>query len=479
MPDYPISPVVRRVVYTASAGVGPYAFTFEILVQTDIDVYLNSTLKTLTTDYTVTINANGTGSITFVSAPDPAARVTIVGARDIQRATDFVTGGDLTASSLNLALDQNVIFSQQNAEALGRAILAPVTDPSSINMVLPLQTSRAGKVLSFNSSTGNPETVITTTAINNAATDAAAAAASASAAAGSASAAAGSASSASSSASSATSSASSATSSASSATSSASAAAASAAAAASSESHAASSESAAAGSASAASTSASNASTSASNAANSATAAQSAQTAAESARDSTLAAFDSFDDRYLGTKTSDPALDNDGNALVAGALYFNSVDGIIKVYTGSAWVAAYVSGSASSIGFTPAGAIAATNVQAAIQELDTEKVPRTSTTGSAIIPSGTEGQRDGSPAAGHFRFNTGVSKFEGYNGSAWGAVGGGATGGGGDAVFIENDQVVTANYTIPATKNAMSTGPISINSGVTVTVSTGARWMVI
>ena len=86
----------------------------------------------------------------------------------------------------------------------------------------------------------------------------------------------------------------------------------------------------------AAATSASNASTSASNAA-------SAQSAAESARDATLAALDSFDDRYLGSKTSDPTLDNDGNALVAGALYFNSVSGIMKVYTGSAWVAAYVS----------------------------------------------------------------------------------------------------------------------------------------
>ena len=88
----------------------------------------------------------------------------------------------------------------------------------------------------------------------------------------------------------------------------------------------------------AAATSASSASTSASNA-------TSAQTAAEAARDQTLAAFDSFDDRYLGTKTSDPTLDNDGNALVAGALYFNSVSGIMKVYTGSAWVAAYVSGT--------------------------------------------------------------------------------------------------------------------------------------
>lgn len=57
--------------------------------------------------------------------------------------------------------------------------------------------------------------------------------------------------------------------------------------------------------------------------------------------------------------------------------------------------------------------------------------------------------------------------------------GGGATGGGSDEVFYENDQTVNYDYTIVATKNAMSTGPVTINSGVAVTVETGARWIVI
>ena len=87
------------------------------------------------------------------------------------------------------------------------------------------------------------------------------------------------------------------------------------------------------------------AASSASSASSSASTASTARIAAEAARDQTLAAFDSFDDRYLGTKTSDPTLDNDGNALVAGSLYFNSAAGTMKVYTGSAWVAAYVSGT--------------------------------------------------------------------------------------------------------------------------------------
>jgi hypothetical protein len=95
--------------------------------------------------------------------------------------------------------------------------------------------------------------------------------------------------------------------------------------------------------ASQASTSATNAASSASSASTSATNASNAQTAAEAARDSALSAYDNFDDRYLGPKSSDPTLDNDGNALLTGALYYNTTTNVMKVYTGSAWVAAYVS----------------------------------------------------------------------------------------------------------------------------------------
>lgn len=97
-------------------------------------------------------------------------------------------------------------------------------------------------------------------------------------------------------------------------------------------------------SASTATTQAGIATTQATNASTSASTASSAATAAEAARDATLAAYDSFDDRYLGSKTSNPTLDNDGNALLAGSLYYNSVAAEMRIYTGSAWVAAYVSG---------------------------------------------------------------------------------------------------------------------------------------
>lgn len=403
MADYAISNVARRVVY-ANTGVGPYSFTFEILANTDIAVYRGSTLLTLTTDYSVTINANGTGSITLVTAG--TGNITIVGARAIQRTSDYTTGGDLFASTLNTDLDSQTIYAQQVAETAERGLKAPVTDPTDIAMTLPGKTSRAGKTLAFDSN-GNPvvgedignwrgnwaagtsytirdlvkdgsnynvyrcntaHTSTGTTPISSNAdsakwdlvVDAASASASAVLAEEWASKTNGQVAS---------------TDYSSKAYAIGGTGVTNAAGAAkewaiktsgtvdgteySAKKHA--TDSAASASlandwatktsgtvaggeysakyhAQAASTSASSASTSATNAAN-------AQTAAESARDATLAAYDSFDDRYLGAKSSNPSVDNDGNALLAGALYYNTTVPEMRLYTGSAWVAAYVSGA--------------------------------------------------------------------------------------------------------------------------------------
>ena len=150
----PINNVTRRVVYAAS-GTGPYNFTFEILAAGDIAVYRDDTLLTITTDYTVTINANGTGYVTLVASPTGATQIAIVGNRTISRTTDFVTGGDFFANTLNDELDQQTIFNQQNSEGLSRALQAPQTDPTSINMTLPRASLRANKALGFDAN-GNP-----------------------------------------------------------------------------------------------------------------------------------------------------------------------------------------------------------------------------------------------------------------------------------------------------------------------------------
>ena len=101
-----------------------------------------------------------------------------------------------------------------------------------------------------------------------------------------------------------------------------------------------------------AASSATTATTKASEAATSATAAQTAQAAAE-------AAADNFDDTYLGAKTSDPSTDNDGDALTAGDLYFNSNTNVLRVYNGSAWQDAAVDTTTfATKGFSTAMSIA-------------------------------------------------------------------------------------------------------------------------
>ena len=137
--------------------------------------------------------------------------------------------------------------------------------------------------------------------------------------------------------------------------------------AATSETNAGNSATASASSASAASTSASNASTSETNAATSATTASTqatnaatSATAAQTAQAAAELAYDNFDDRYLGPKASDPATDNDGDALIDGALYFNTTGNVLKYWDGSAWnnVEAVDTSNFATNGFSIAMAIA-------------------------------------------------------------------------------------------------------------------------
>ncbi len=124
MADIPINAVHRRIQYISSGSVGPYSFAFAVLAEGDLAVYDSTTLKTLTTHYTVSLNADGTGSITFTSgnAPTSSNIVTITSDQAVARTSDFTTGGDFKAATINDELDRITIIQQQLESLVRRCI---------------------------------------------------------------------------------------------------------------------------------------------------------------------------------------------------------------------------------------------------------------------------------------------------------------------------------------------------------------------
>lgn len=488
MANYNINAVTRRVVYTGSAGVGPYAFSFEILVQTDVAVYFNATLLTLTTDYTVTINANGTGSVTLVTGtnvpttPTASDQIAIVGARDIERTTDFVTAGELRAAALNEQLDGLTIFDQQLLELTDRALTAPITDPISINMTLPARDDRKGKYLAFNATTGDPEPgagnedITALAAITNdiarladiedgtLATDAIQTTASntsnITAVAGNAS--------------------------------NINTVAGNNANIASVASNETNINSVATNSTNINSVASniSNVNTVASNSTNINTVAGDSTVinsvasnesnintvagissdvstvSSNNANVTTVAGISSdittvatnvtdvtnFADVYVGPAASDPTTRSDGSALQTGDLYFNTSSSELKIYNGTNWIVIN----------TPTITGVSSQSNTATDFID--------------VPAGTTAQRPGSPTSGNIRFNTTETEFEGYNGTAWAPIGGGNET---DQGIWVHSATISEDYAIPSGSNGMSAAPVTVASGVTVTVPSGSVWTLV
>ena len=160
MTDIAINPVTRRVQFQGTTGTGPFAFNFNILQASDIAVYKNNTLLSIgtgATNYSVSIASNGTGSVSVVTALITSDVLVIIGGRELSRTTDFVTAGDLLASSLNEQLDSNVVMSQQLDESISRSIRAQPGDTEK-TLTLPLIADRANEIIKFDS-TGNVTTI--------------------------------------------------------------------------------------------------------------------------------------------------------------------------------------------------------------------------------------------------------------------------------------------------------------------------------
>ena len=99
-----------------------------------------------------------------------------------------------------------------------------------------------------------------------------------------------------------------------------------------------------------------------------------------------------------------------------------------------------------------------------------------SATGSVVLPNGTTAQEPATPLSGMIRFNTTTGSFEGYNGIYWGSLGGSNSTASG---LWQNALTITTSQTIATGYSASSVGPITINSGVTITVPSGSRWVIL
>ena len=235
--------------YNADGSTTSFAYTFPIHSTAELKVILRAangteTIQTLTTHYSIVDNGASGGQVNFVSAPASGIAVVLLRDTNLTQETDYIANDPFPAETHEAALDKLTLQQQELQEELDRALKISRSNDIASSEIVQTATTRAGKLLGFDSS-GNLDTSLDASSI---ATNATAAANSATAAAAS------------------------------------------------------------------------------------EAAAQTAQAAAESAKNAAEVALDTFDDRFLGAKSSDPSVDNDGNALVDGSLYFDTQNNVMKVY---------------------------------------------------------------------------------------------------------------------------------------------------
>ena len=149
---------VPRVSYSVASGVSQSAFTvpFEFFDNIDLNVYVDGTLKVLTTDYTVTGGSGSTGTVNFnspVVGASGGSTVVLTREIDLERTTDFPTSGPFNIASLNTELDRMVAIQAELKDQVDRSLKLTDYD-ASVNLELPELNSRKGKTLAFNATTG-------------------------------------------------------------------------------------------------------------------------------------------------------------------------------------------------------------------------------------------------------------------------------------------------------------------------------------
>lgn len=210
--------------------------------------------------------------------------------------------------------------------------------------------------------------------------------------------------------------------------------------------------------------------------------AETAKTAAEAAQTAAELAYDSFDDRYLGPKAADPTVDNDGNALLTGALYFDTNNDDMKVYNGSNWVVAYIppesltlqevtdNGATTNAAVTFSGSLTASNASVNLTSLGTT----TSTTDPVLMITAAGLVEKKTLGSNAFNSNT-YDNYQGWQlngGTSTEAIGKNETVtfvGSGGASVTNSGNTVTINSTDTNTTNFN----IQANSGTATNISAG------
>ncbi len=166
-----ISATSPRVQYTVgSSSTTTFAYGFPIFQEADLKVYVDSTLKTLTTHYSVTGEGTTSGGNVVFGSGLTNCTVTIFRDVTIARTTDFPTSGAFQVDSLNTELDTITAVQQELDDDITRSLRLDDED-GSVAMTLPLKADRVGKILGFNSSTGVPESFVYLTNENTVALD--------------------------------------------------------------------------------------------------------------------------------------------------------------------------------------------------------------------------------------------------------------------------------------------------------------------
>ena len=360
-----ISSVVVKNSYNGDGSATQFAYQFPIHSTAELKVIERSalgteTVKNLGSDYSVVDNGSSGGTVTFGTAPASGVSVILIRDTNLTQETDYIANDPFPAETHEAALDKLTLQIQEAQEEIDRSIKLSRTNSMTSTEFTNSATDRAGKILAFDtsgelsiaqelgsnrgnwaastayavrdivkdtstnnifmaktahpSSGSQPLTTNTDSAKWDLLVDAASATTSATNAAAS-------------------------------------------------ETAAALSETNAANSANTANTHKNTAETHKNDAQTAKTAAETAKAAAETAQTAAEAALDTFDDRFLGAKASDPTVDNDGNALIDGAIYFNTTTDVMNVYdlTNTQWRQLALTGTNQTNVNTVSGQISPTN----------------------------------------------------------------------------------------------------------------------